>query len=164
LLLASCKPATIEEQVEDLLKTNDYSERVSIANDLADSLNERAVELLLGASVQMSAQDGLKSMVARYSFIMKEPAKADQACECLNMILTPVSKNGGFDNYQRRYLLIDELKKADVAPSYRSCLEQITLKHGEDGMLAVIESWKNDKILHTCYLQFKYLVSLRLSI
>jgi len=145
VLLASCKPPTIEEQVEDLLKTNDYSRRISIANNLADSLNEHAVELLLGAGAQVSAQDGLKAMVSRYSLIMKETAKTDHACECLNIILSPVLSSGGFDNNKRLYLIVDELKRTEVEPSYHYCLEQIAIEHGDDGMMAVINAWKNDK-------------------
>ena len=65
-------PETIEEQVEELIQEKDYNERKIIAYALADSLDNRAADLLIGSSslpypTSAYSKKALEHMFRRYS-------------------------------------------------------------------------------------------------
>ena len=65
-------PESIEEMVEELIEEKDYSERKKIAFALADSLDNRAAELLIGSSslpypTSDYCRKALEDMLIRYS-------------------------------------------------------------------------------------------------
>ena len=65
-------PESIEEQVEELIEEKDYSERKKIAYALADSLDNRAADLLIGSSslpypTSVYSRKALEDMLRRYS-------------------------------------------------------------------------------------------------
>lgn len=85
-LLISCGPQTMEQQVEKMLVTTDYSERRDIAFALADSLNPKTVELVIGAVGSSNAGDALNKMFERYKQICSSKDKEQQAMKCIALI------------------------------------------------------------------------------
>ena len=85
-LLISCGNQTMEQQVEKMLVTTDYSERRDIAFALADSLNPKTVELVIGAVGSSNAGDALNKMFERYKQICSSKDKEQQAMKCIALI------------------------------------------------------------------------------
>lgn len=86
LLMTSCGNQTMEQQVEKMLVTTDYSERRDIAFALADSLNPKTVELVIGAVASSNAGDALNKMLERYKQICSSKDKEQQAMKCIALI------------------------------------------------------------------------------
>ena len=76
----------MEQQVEEMLVTTDYSERRDIAFALADSLNPKTVELVIGAVGSSNAGDALNKMLERYKQICSSKDKEQQAMKCIALI------------------------------------------------------------------------------
>lgn len=85
-LMISCGSQTIEQQVEKMLETSNYAERRDIAFALADSLNPKAVELVIGAVGSSNANDALNKMLERYKQICSSTDKEQQAMKCIALI------------------------------------------------------------------------------
>jgi hypothetical protein len=85
-LMISCGSQTMEQQVEKMLVTTDYSERRDIAFALADSLNPKTVELVIGAVGSSNAGDALNKMLERYKQICSSKDKEQQAMKCIALI------------------------------------------------------------------------------
>ena len=85
-LMISCGSQTIEQQVEKMLVTTDYSERRDIAFALADSLNPKTVELVIGAVGSSNGGDALNKMLERYKQICSSKDKEQQAMKCIALI------------------------------------------------------------------------------
>lgn len=85
-LMISCGSQTIEQQVEKMLETSDYAERRDIAFAIADSLNPKAVELVIGAVGSSNAGDALNKMLERYKQICSSKVKEQQAMKCIALI------------------------------------------------------------------------------
>jgi hypothetical protein len=116
VIFSSCQPATIEVQVEKLMKTDNMQRREKISCVLADQLNPKvqveklmktdnkqrrekiaylladllnpeAVELILGLSDNDIASHALCCMFVRYrQIIVDKPNKKIKAYECINYI------------------------------------------------------------------------------
>jgi hypothetical protein len=92
-LLFSCSAPSIEEQVEELVESKDVSDRLSIANALADSLSPKAVELLVGLKSNYHASEALDNMLARYPLIAKDKASREKAVRCIGIMQTEKAAN-----------------------------------------------------------------------
>ena len=86
--LLSCSSPSIEEQVEDLIETNDMADRAAIAESLADSLSPKAVELLVGLKPNYYATEALDNMLARYPLIAKDKESREKAVRCIGIMQT----------------------------------------------------------------------------
>ena len=86
--LLSCSSPSIEEQIEELIETNDMSDRAAIAESLADSLSPKAVELLVGLKPNYYATEALDNMLARYPLIAKDKESREKAVRCIGIMQT----------------------------------------------------------------------------
>jgi hypothetical protein len=94
MLFTACQPKTIEQQVEALIETNKWQTQREIAHALADSLNPRAVELLVALYPHdHNAEIALSEMMERYEEIVNEeiitetkPTRAEKVYECVGMM------------------------------------------------------------------------------
>lgn len=90
-LLFSCSSPSIEEQIEELIETNDMSDRAAIAESLADSLSPKAVELLVGLKPNYYATEALDNMLARYPVIATDASSQEIVLRCIFKMQTPKS-------------------------------------------------------------------------
>jgi hypothetical protein len=70
-----------------MLESSDYAERSEIAFALADSLDARSVELVVGAAGGSSnAKDALNKMLERYKQLCSSRDKEQRAMSCIALI------------------------------------------------------------------------------
>jgi hypothetical protein len=150
VVLSSCGPASIEEQIEKLIESEDYSERKEIAYALADSLDNRAAELLIGAHSMPSptsdySMQALKDMLDRYSE-QSNSYESDKVDGCISYITNP-NPTHDLTNQEKIDLIIHGLKLENtdglLAPNldFQKSLSNSALKHGRTAMLNIISEW-----------------------
>jgi hypothetical protein len=141
-LITSCTEKTIEQQVEEIMQSNDWDDRQSIANSLADSLKVRPAELLLGLHTDSIAIRALKTMLGRYSeIIINNPAQTDKALTCVRFITETDSLSAGAINEKKVELLTYALQIGSLDEAYKNTLINSALMHGNSAMTALIDAW-----------------------
>lgn len=142
-LLISCGPQTMEQQVEKMLVTTDYSERRDIAFALSDSLNPRCVELVVGAAGGSSnAKDALNKMLERYKQICSSEDKEQKAMECIALIPSLEASN------YLGELAITSSKNGSLALAY---IKRMPLENRKSSLLTALSKdikGGNDSVLY----------------
>jgi hypothetical protein len=167
VFLNSCQQPTIENQVEKLIKTEDFKQREQIAFALADSLDPYAVELLSGLyNENQYADQALESMLSRYSQILQSNQKSSRMLfKCVSLIPTESaaiflgeqsvkSSEGDFV-----FQLIKNLPEHKKIKSVYSGLYAIGSEVIQDSLLSVFYSFNKQELINV--LNDPYLVSLR---
>ena len=157
LALSSCGPASIEEQVEELIKLKDNNERKEIACSLADSLSTYPLELLVGIIASNSSQtsfyaeQAIKDILSRYPEILKEhrlPAITsfiNPVMTCVQFVTEPsIQSDKSLDQKKIDYI-IHGLLIRDTHLNYQKSLAMSAKKHGKSAMVRIIDEWKENK-------------------
>ena len=154
LALSSCGPASIEEQVEELIKSEDYNERKEIACSLADSLSTYPLELLVGINASNSSQtsyyaeQAIKDILSRYPEILKEhpiTSYINLVMTCVQFVTEPsIQRDKSLDQKKIDYI-IHGLLIRDSHLYYQKSLARSAKKHGKSAMVRIIEEWKQNK-------------------
>lgn len=157
VLLISCnrKPKTIEQQVEQLMKTSEseWDKRKQIAYSLADSLNPRAVELILGLPYDYQ-NTTLNDMLFRYSEIVKKGniSNREIAYECINLMSTKegasyLGRQSVTEGGNAAFNLIKEMDKYSKKTAIIAGLENENgLKNMQDSLLLELHKIGWDEI------------------
>jgi hypothetical protein len=144
--LISCGNQTMEQQVEEMLVTTDYSERRDIAFALADSLDPRSVELVVGAAGGSSnAKDALNKMLERYKQLCSSKDKEQKAMECIALI--PSIEAANFMGE----LAVTSSNNGSLALAY---IKRMPLENRKSSLLTALSkdvAGANDSVLY-CYL------------
>jgi hypothetical protein len=142
-LFSSCGKKSIEQQVEEIMQTDDWDDRQSIAHSLADSLKVRPAELLLGLHTDTIAIRALKTMLGRYSeIIISNPAETDKALTCVRFIIEPDTLPGVTLNEKKVELIVHSLSTYRMVEVYKNTLINSALLHGDVAM---------EKLIDECY-------------
>jgi len=145
-VFTSCTPQTIEQQVEEIMKSQNAEERQTISYALADSLNIHAAELLLGLHSNPVSTEALRNMLVQYSEIIKsDPSKTEKAIECISYITEPSSKIHDSLNNRKIDLIIYALKIENINENYELTLINSAKQHENRAMLRIIDAWYEDK-------------------
>jgi len=146
MLLFSCGPKTIEQQVEIVIKSNDIDERQSLSYAIADSLSIKADELFLGLHQNPIAIEALKNILTRYSEIIKtNPSETERALDCIRYITEPNLNGQDKLNEDKIELIIHALQIQNLDEKYETILISAANKHGKTAMVKIIDSWHNNK-------------------
>lgn len=154
IFLNSCQQPTLENQVEKMMKTEDFEKREQIAFALADSLNPYAVELISGLYHENQyANQALESMLSRYSQISQSGYKSSRAVfECVGLIPTAnaaiflgeqsvKSKDGEF-----AFHLVKNLPEQNKIKSVYAGLKVSGNEAIQDSLLSVFYSFNNQEL------------------
>ena len=157
LLMVSCGPGSIEDQVEQLVSTSEKKDVQEIAYSLADSLDIKASKLLIESYPLTTlnqddpyeiAQEwrkkriitwGLQSIIERYSQI-NDPKIA----RCLSYITDP-SQNQNLGNDKKLDLIIFGLTIDNYEENFDVIIKNSAVKHKRSGMLKLINHWNKTK-------------------
>ena len=123
-LFLSGGPESIEEQVEELIETKDYNEREKIAFALADSLDNRAADLLIGASslphpTSAYSRQALEDMFRRYS--EKNRFTYNEIFPCISYI-TEINPKHSISNKDKMDLILFGLNLDTTSLAFRKAL------------------------------------------
>jgi hypothetical protein len=150
----SCGPSaqkTIEQQVESILKSEDEEKRLKVSYALADSLNIKAFELLLGLHSNYKATDALKNILYYYSKKIKtDSSRREKILDCIKYITEPISNIQDSLNEKKIELIIYALQIDSLDKFYEETLINVVKQHGNGAMIKIIEAWylhKNSKSL-----------------
>ncbi len=142
LFFTACGPKTMEQQVENIMKSDDLEERKLISYDLADSLNIRPAELLFGLNTNSLAVEALQNMLTRYSELIKsEPNKTQKALECVRFIAEPSKKSQDNINQAKIDIIIHALRIDSLNSEYETILIKAANQQGESAMVKIIDAW-----------------------
>ncbi len=140
-LFPSCAKKTIEQQVEELMQSDDMEDRQSIAYALADSLKVRPAELLLGLHTDNIAIAALKDILDRYAEIIRaRPEETDKVLACVRFITEPENLPTGELNEKKVELIVYALQISGLKEVYRSTLINSALMHGKLAMLKLVDA------------------------
>ena len=156
LLIVSCGPGSIEDQVEQLVSTSEKKDVQEIAYSLADSLDIKASKLLIQSyPLTTLNQDGtknytairkqriitwgLQSIIERYSQI-NDPKIA----RCLSYITDP-NQNQNLENDKKLDLIIFGLTIDNYEENFDVIIKNSAVKHKRSGMLKLINQWNKTK-------------------
>jgi hypothetical protein len=146
MLLISCGPKTIEQQVEIVMKSDDEEERQTLSYALADSLSIKADELFLGLHQNPIANEALKNILTRYSeIIIINPSETERALECIRYITEPNLNGPDNLNEDKIKLIIHALQINNLDEKYETTLISAAKQHGKTAMIKIIDSWHNNK-------------------
>jgi hypothetical protein len=114
LILISCKPQTIEQQVEELMETEDINESNELTKSLADSLNPKVVVLISGFKSHPWVSDIMNDLFFHYSRLFEKGSDKKKIIDCVIQIpseraLKFLGKNSGDMSYG--YYIISSLNK-----------------------------------------------------
>jgi hypothetical protein len=141
-ILSSCGSKTIDQQVEEILTSEEVEERKEISYAIADSLNNRAAELLFPLYSNPVAIEAIENMLKRYSEILSNDAgKSEKVVSCINYITEPYTDSIADHNDLRVKFLTYALQIPDLNKSYEEALINSAKKHGGDAMLKIMDAW-----------------------
>jgi hypothetical protein len=144
-LLVSCKPLSIEQQVEKILKTDDLKKNEELSFSLADSLCNRPIDLLLGINSNPKAVEGLNNMLTRYSKISNyNTGESIKALECVKYMTLSLKNDYAELSKTKVDLIIFGLQIPDINNEFLYELIKSANSHKNSGMISTIEAWYNN--------------------
>lgn len=139
---SACGPETMEQQVENIMKSDDLEERQSISYDLADSLSIRPAELLFGLHSNPVAVEALKYMLTRYSELIKaKPSETQKVLECIRFIAEPSKESQDNINQAKLDIIIHALQIDSLNSEYETILINAANQQGKPAMVKIIDAW-----------------------
>ena len=144
LIFSSCGPNNIEQQVKQLIESNDDEERTEIAYSLADSLDTKASKLLFdnysnNGSKKYVVTKALEKMLFRYSKLKNK--KLD---ECISYITDPNPQHS-ITNKEKINFIIHGLEIKNSSISYQMALANSARRHENSGIVGIINQWNKNK-------------------
>lgn len=160
-LISSCGPPSIEKQVDRLINTKDYLERLEISYALADSLSPKALELVFGVYKNNKyAKQAVKDMLFRYSKIISTQGFIEQekAIKCVRLILEPTQSNLFISKTEKINLILYGLSLDDTNNVFQTLMTNMAVNHGKAAMLIILDAWekrKESEVLKKAVLAFE---------
>jgi hypothetical protein len=156
LILTSCGPNTIEQQVDEIITTTKKEDITKIAYSLADSLNTKAFKLLIelhpkktkkidgstdykAITTEQKVRWALQGIISRYSEITNPKIE-----NCLSYITDPNLEHNLSDN-KKIALIIYGLGLNNTSQQFQTILANSAVRHNSNGMLKLIEDWEQNK-------------------
>ena len=144
ILFTSCGPNNIEDQVQQLVESNDAEERTEIAYSLADSLDTKASKLLLDFhSISKPKKylviDALEEMLKRYS--EKTDIKLDK---CVSFITDPNPQHT-ISNINKISFILNGLMIKNSSTIFQKSLAKSINNHGKIGIEEIVKKWNENK-------------------
>ena len=144
IFFSSCSPINIEQQVQQLIESNDIDKRKDIAYALADSLTIKASKLLLdfhstSKSNKYLAKNALENMLERYS----ESTNKNVGI-CISFITDPNPQHSISDK-EKIYFIVNGLMIKNSSSSFQKSLAKSIKKHGSSGIKEIIKQWNQNK-------------------
>lgn len=156
LIFSSCGPKNIEEQVKQLIESDDVEERTEIANALADSLDIKASKLLFDvystdSSNKYVVTKALEKMLSRYSKL-----KDKKLDECVSYITDPNPQHSITNKEKINFIIhgleITKSRPADIqlypccaTKQFTETIAKSALRHGNYAMIEIINQWSQNK-------------------
>jgi hypothetical protein len=146
ILFTACGPKTIDQQVENIMKSENVEERHTISYALADSLSIRPAELFMGLHSNPLAVEALQNMLTRYSeLIVNQPNETHKALDCVRYITEPSAQSQDDINQLKIDLIIHALQMDNLNIKYEYTLIKTANQHGNIAMLKAIDAWYEKK-------------------
>jgi hypothetical protein len=144
IFFSSCSPINIEQQVQQLIESNDADKRKEIAYALADSLTTKAPKLLLGIhstnnSKKYLAKNALENMLERYSELTNNSIGV-----CISFITDPNSQHSISDK-EKISLIVNGLMIKNSSNVFQKSLAESIQNHGISGIKEIIKQWNKNK-------------------
>lgn len=144
LIFSSCGSNNIEDQVEQLIESNDAEERTEIAYSLADSLDTKASKLLIDFHSRTQSKkylviDALEVMLKRYS--EKTDIKLDK---CISTITDPNPQHS-ISNKNKISFIVNGLMIKNSSTIFQKSLAKSLNNHGKPGIEEIVKKWKENK-------------------
>ena len=132
IFFSSCSPINIEQQVQQLIESNDIEKRRDIAYALADSLDTKASKLLLdfhssSNSKKYFANNALENMLERYS-----ESTNKQLDKCISFITDPNPQHSISDK-EKISFIVNGLMIKNSSTIFQKSLAKSVIKHGKSG-------------------------------
>jgi hypothetical protein len=144
--LVSCKPLTIEQQIEKIVKIDNFKKNKEISFSLADTLSTRPIDLLFGINSNPKAVEGLKNMLTRYSKISNyNTAESIKALECVKYMTLALENDYAELSKTKVDLIIYGLQLSDINDEFLYELIKSAKSHKNSAMISAIEAWFNNK-------------------
>lgn len=144
LIFCSCSPNNIEDQVQQLVGSNDVEERTEIAYSLADSLDTKASKLLLDfhsttKSKKYLVIDALEDMLKRYS------EKTDIKLDKYVSFITDPNPQHTISNKNKISFILNGLMIKNSSTIFQKSLAKSINNHGKTGIEEIIKKWNENK-------------------
>ena len=144
IFFSSCSPINIEQQVQQLVESNDIDKRKDIAYALADSLDTKASKLLLDLhstsnSKKYLAKNALENMLERYS------KSTNKNLDKYISFITDPNPQHSISDKEKIYFIVDGLMIKNSSTSFQKSLAKSVKKHGSSGIKEVIKKWNQNK-------------------
>jgi hypothetical protein len=144
LIFSSCGPNNIEDQVQQLIESNDTKERTEIAYSLADSLDTKASKLLLDfhsttKSKKYLVINALEEMLKRYSEIT-----STHLDKCISSITDPDPQHS-ISNKEKISFIVNGLMIKSSSTIFQQSLAKSINNHGKYGIEEIIKKWNKNK-------------------
>lgn len=156
LFFSSCGPKNIEEQVQQLIKSNDIEERKEIAYAIADSTDTKASKLLLDFhsatnSKKYLVNNALENMLERYSELTNKQSlftnrnkRIKRIDKCISFITDPNLQHSISDKEKISFIL-NGLMIKNSSIIFKKSLAKSLKKHGTPGIKEIIKRWNQNK-------------------
>lgn len=141
--LFSCRSKTIEEKVEDLIKSENSEERKNLATELADSLSVKPLELLFGVYYNPDVKESIQIMYDRYIFLASENNK--KAFELIDLITLP-NKIISLDVEERIGFILYGIKSGSNSSLLTNHLANNLKRYGDIPIFYLVEEWKKSRL------------------
>ena len=144
IFFSSCSPINIEQQVQQLIESNDIEKRRDIAYALADSLDTKASKLLLdfhssSNSKKYFANNALENMLERYS-----ESTNKQLDKCISFITDPNPQHS-ISAKEKISFIVNGLMIKNSSTIFQKSLAKSVKKHGKSGIKEIIKKWNDNK-------------------
>jgi hypothetical protein len=147
ILFTSCGPKTIEEQVEQIMQSENAKERNSISCALADSLSTKPAQLFfMKIHSNPVVVESLQNMLTRYSeIIVYQEDKNREVLDCIRYIIEPTPQSPNEINQLKVELIVNALQVESPNIQYENTLITAAKNHGGIAMSKLFDAWYEGK-------------------